>query len=377
MKNLKQIWFILALTVGIFLLYGCGGDDDVVEPTEPPPPAANLFGAPVSLFNDLGAEDSAFVDAYMLLFWTDADSGNTGSYNIYRKIDDGDPVKLNSSWVEASPLGPEDYHPKTLWFADTTYDSTSAQTYRYFVKAVSGNGESAAADTVTCVPNSIDSHNGISNMWPSDMSEIGLNPTFTWDAKTGATSYVMMLINDPDRADYWPWWFHRVTTTQCAFKSTPGATYLDVSESMLYDNQAYAWVLCAINDNNCGFAMSAADFVTLNPSFMLMLVTGSVDAGRYRYCWDQKDISGFQVAPGTYGVHMTSGAFDTTITFNISGTQLPPSVVQDCDEDFGGLLPASFALSLDSDFHGYLVGDTVKITYDMPDTAIVQIRIEH
>jgi len=365
MRNFKQIRWLLSLAFGVFILFGCGGDDEVVNPPEPPPPPINVFGAPASL--DEGLD--------MMLMWTDADSGLTGSYNIYRKIGDGAPVKLNGASVSISAFGLQSYHPKTLWFADTTYDSASALTYRYYIKTVNSDGESAPSDTVMCIPNTIDRNNNLDNLWPSDMSEIGLIPTFTWDAKAGAASYFLMLVNDRDHLNYWVWWLHRGTATEFAYKTAPGITYLEDAENSLLEAHEFSWVLWAIDDNNCGFAMSLANFVTTDPDFLLLFVNGTMDAGRYRLCWDQTDLNGLQVAPGTYRVSMQSGAFDTTIAFDIiaPGMPVPPAVAQDCDEDFTGILPASFTLGLDAT--GYAVGDTVKITYDVPASAIVRIEI--
>lgn len=362
MKSFGRFYCLLSMILGLIILFGCGGDDEVVSPSQPPRAPINVFGAPTVLTEGVD----------MLLLWTDADSGMTGSYNIYRKIGDGAAVKLNGPTVSASPFGPTVYHPQTLWFADTTYDTASGLTHRYYITAINSDGESNHSDTVLCIPNTIDRNNGIDNLSPADMSEIGLNPAFTWDIKTGAASYLLILGNDLDYDSYWPWWLHRVTTAECAFKTAPGITYLDASQNSLFEAHEYTWVLWAVNADNCGFAMSMADFVSADPDFSLVFVDGILNAGRYRICWDQTDLNGLQVAPGTYEVRMTAGEFETAIAFDLI-TPAGPVTVRDCNEDFTGIMPAAFTLDLNSE--AYLVGDTVQITYDLPVVSAVRIEI--
>jgi hypothetical protein len=281
---------------------------------------------------------------------------------------------LNDSPVGASSFGPGAYYPTVLYFADTTFDTASASIYLYFIKAINAAGESVSSDSVICVPNTISLINDPGAGLSPDNEETPVTTSFRWSEASGFSSYLLMLVNDEDYHMFWPWWIYRTTDTTCGLHAA-GTTYLDTLAGDLELNHGYAWTIWAVSDYNCGTQRSEATFKTLDPNFLLTFVNGTMSAGRYRICWNQTNLYGLQVVPGTYQVHMTAGGYDNTIDFDIiaPGNPVDPAQVQDCDEDFSGLTPASYAVGLNA--VGYLVGDTVKITFDIPVTGNVTIEI--
>lgn len=359
-KIIETSWLKPAIILA-FVLIGCAGDD-VYNPPAPPGAPSNVFGAPASLGDGID----------MMLMWTaPAGSETVNGYNVYKQAGGASALKLNSILVTASSFGPGAHYSKALWFADTTYDSSSSEAHRYYITTVSATGESASSDEVACIPNSIDREEIVENLFPADTGNIEMIPTFSWDAKTGASSYFLMLYN---MQDPWIWWVHRVSATSCTFKSTPGTTYLDAADDSLFPYHEYRWIIWAVNDDNCGFALDEANFVTLDPDLAMTFVNGTIDAGKYRLCWDQTDIHGAQVAAGNYTAHMAAGMFDTTIAFEIStGPAAPANPPPNCDTTFGGALPMEYSLELNGEV--FLIGDTIAITYSLPISTNVLIEV--
>ena len=96
-------------------------------------------------------------------------------------------------------------------------------------------------------------------------------------------------------------------------------------------------------------------------------------AGVHRVCWEQVDDDNEPVSDGEYRVMIEAGDYENSINFEISpiaSSVSPP----DCNETFGGLLPRSYKLEINSGT--YAIGDTVAVTYDLPVAADVLIRIE-
>ncbi len=367
MPSLKIIYGFLLIVISALIVAGCGGDKAATpEPTpEPPDPPAGIFGTPMNFDTDYE----------MVLLWADHSGGKTGTYNIYRTIDNGAVEKLNDSPIGASSFGPGAYYPSVLWFADSTYDTASSSLYIYFIKTINAAGESVSSDSVACVPNTISLIDDPAAGLSPDNEETLVTTSFSWREANGFSSYLLMLMNDEDYHMYWPWWIYRTADTTCALHAASGITYLDTLGVDLESDHGYAWTVWAVSDYNCGLQRSAATFKTLDPDFLLTFINGTMSAGRYRICWNQTNLYGLQVVPGIYQVRMTAGGFDTTINFDIvaPGDPVGPAEVQDCDEDFSGLLPASYTLGLNAVDYG--VGDTIKITYDLPVTGNVKIEI--
>ena len=112
------------------------------------------------------------------------------------------------------------------------------------------------------------------------------------------------------------------------------------------------------------------------PVLISVVVSNSMDAGRWTVCWDQTNSSGAQVAVGTYQAEITVGQFSFTDQFQIvqGGVVVP---IEDCDTLFesagGGQLPTAFEMEVADDT--YTEGATVDIEVGIAARSFATLKI--
>ncbi len=101
-------------------------------------------------------------------------------------------------------------------------------------------------------------------------------------------------------------------------------------------------------------------------SMPVVLADSSFMAGRYMFCWDQKDRDGDQVfLDRSYAVEVqTTGGFSEFTSVRLSASN-PSAGSPNCDTALGGgQLPISYKVELSDS--AYAPGDTIGIVLDLP-----------
>ena len=334
----------------------CDEGNPVTTPvsTVAPDPPGDLFGMPAQLDDDID----------ILLMWVAPDTGTSPSgYNVYRSLDSSDFEKINESVITATSFGPAGQnYPIALYFADTSYDTSSVLVHKYYVVSVSSGNESDPSDMVSCIPNTISRDNNIENIIPADSAVgVDLAPTMSWDAKDSAASYFVFL---READEYYPLWMHRVSGVECTFKATYGTTYLEDIGDSLESIHEYEWLVWAISNDNCGFALSEGTFTTTYKTIISTVVNRSHEAGAHVACWDQTDDDSLQVPEGVYAIHMVANDFDD-LSSNFEIADDAEHVGSSCDPPV--TIPAVPDL--------YRTGDIIPISYSVPVATDVRIDI--
>jgi len=108
---------------------------------------------------------------------------------------------------------------------------------------------------------------------------------------------------------------------------------------------------------------------------IVVLVNGRQTAGYKSVYWDQKDGSGRYVPPGRYSAHVKYLQVDSSVEFEISKNAVhvpfpPDSSLDTCySSTQGAQFPCANSLI-------YALGDTVIISYPLPEDTLVWLGIE-
>ncbi|MBU8932942.1 MAG: hypothetical protein KOO62_02935 [candidate division Zixibacteria bacterium] len=335
----------------------CDEGHPIISPPPPAPvpaPPGGLFGVPADVDEDIS----------MLLMWVAPDTGTSPTgYDVYRSVNGNLFEKINESTITATSFGPigQDY-PLALSFADTSYDTASAQLHKYYVVSVGTDSVSDPSDTVSCIPNTISRDSSVANITPEDGAvSVDRVPTLGWDAKASAASYFVFL---READEYYPLWMHRCFDITCGFKITSGTTYLVGIGDSLESIHEYEWLVWAISSDNCGFALSEGTFTTTYSAVVGTVVDAIQAPGFYTICWDQTDDLDVQVPEGIYAFHMVSNSFDDLGH---------PFEIADDAEHVGSICDTP--VTVPSVPYLYQTGDIIPIKYSLPEEAAVRIDI--
>ncbi|UCD17727.1 MAG: hypothetical protein JSV44_02155, partial [Candidatus Zixiibacteriota bacterium] len=128
MRYINRFWLAPFLTILLGCVIFCTDDNPVNIDTTPNPPQgvigypeySNLQGNPI----------------LMTLLWTGPSGVSADGYNVYRRIGDGDFVKLNDAPISESWYISSGINAVILHYVDLDYDILSDQMYTYYVTAV-------------------------------------------------------------------------------------------------------------------------------------------------------------------------------------------------------------------------------------------------
>jgi len=355
---------VVAMFLSI-LIFGCDSGNDS-EDTRPVPPQY-----PMGIAGHFGS------DSPLILYvgWVDSARNSVDGYNVYKKVGTSDAQKLNSLLVVESMFGPEGGGFLVLGFEDTLFDSTSSDTHTYWGTAVKGDEESLPSEHIVFVPADLDTSDHVTGLAPNGIEDVPLDTSFSWNAKTGAESYWIVVQEDKGPSPMT--WIYRHTTTEVAYKETAGITYGDNGEDSLPSYSSVCWGVGAINENNFMFAINTDASFWTEGVYEPLIDCDDLVYGEWAACWDQTDNYGVQVPVGTYRARMRAGNFDSTLTFRIAeggvSNPTPPNCNPPCDTTAGAIIPTSFSFSTTGSV--YEPGATIVLDFDLPRSSPVHISV--
>ncbi len=362
MWNRISLAIAAILTLAI-IAASCGSDENPVVHKNPPESPVGVMGLPVDL-------DNMPAPGPMTLFWLNGDGSEVDGYNIYRRINKANFVKINDALVVKSGIGPGSPKPQILAFVDSGYESSSTETYTYGITAVRNGRESARSEDITGVPASFNQVT-VTGLTPDNEIDVPLTPTMSWDQVDEANSYSLILWGDSGDSPIVLWL--RIDGESYTLGDPVDQTYVITVADQLPIETQFNWTIAAVDSTNFAYAAGSSIFTTTDPLVVARLIETIEEPGRYRLCWDQIDKYGSIVPLGNHIVRISAGDFEDSKDFIIS-TSAVPIYAGDCSHVVGGgVIPASYQLFINGT--EYAPGDTVVVTYWLPATSEVRVNI--
>jgi hypothetical protein len=245
---------VVLLCAAMCCLYtGC--DEDGSRTMTPHHPLAVIAG------QGLGDGSEPVGTFPLAIMWVDGNVA-TDLFSVYLKAGDSGYEKMNSDLVRRGPVFGIPNAPDGLGFLDVTFDHTSTSQHSYYIVATNSRGtESPASEEIVVVPADMDMGAQVGGLEPAESDSVEANPTFSWDAVSGASSYLFVLEEVTEYGNVLLW-IHKTNGTSVNLGAEGGLTYVGGSLSSLSADTGYDWSVYAINSNNCSIAASYAEFST-------------------------------------------------------------------------------------------------------------------
>ncbi len=359
-RILLAIASILTLAI---IVASCGSDDNPVIHEDPPESPVGVMGLPVDL-------DSMPAPGPMTLLWLNGDGSEVDGYNIYRRINKTNFVKINDDMIVRSGIGPGSPKPQALAFVDTGYVNSSSEIYTYGITAVRNGRESVRSEDISGVP-ALFNQETVTGLTPDNEIDVPLTPAMSWDLIDGANSYSLILWGDSGDSPIVLWL--RIDGESYTLGDPVDQTYVITIADQLPIETQFNWMLAAVDSSNFAYAAGSSMFTTTDPLVVARLIETIEEPGRYRLCWDQINKDSAIVPLGNYSVRISAGDFEDSADFIIS-TSAVPIYAGDCSHVIGGGVdPATYQLSINGT--EYAPGDTVVVQYWLPATSEVRVNI--
>lgn len=184
------------------------------------------------------------------IWWLVGNPAELQGCNVYRRIGDGTPIRLNDDPVPVFGV-----------FHDIELNEPPPEAHSYHVRAVAWDGTESDPSDEVIVPSEI-SGVDVSILSPEiDAIDVSVLPTFSWDPVQGSESYLVVVVETDLPPENFTW-AYRNTGTSFLCGETGGTTYIPLHNGRLAAETSCTWTVGCVDENNFVFGGAIASFTT-------------------------------------------------------------------------------------------------------------------